>query len=186
MRRVSRLLPPALMQQVILLLLFLPLLLPMAAWGLSDDRNQPMHIEADRASLNEKTGISTYEGNVHVQQGTLNLRGDQMTVQLSNNSIESIVLTGNLATLVQRPDGKDTDQHAEAGRIEYYTTDDRVILLDKARIWQSGSEELRSDRIVFNLKDNTVNAGSNNNDGRVHITLQPKKKPDDKQPPPEQ
>ena len=83
MRRVSSL-PPALMQQFILLLLFLPLLLPMAAWGLSDDRNQPMHIEADRASLNEKTGISTYEGNVHVQQGTLNLRGDRMTVQLSS------------------------------------------------------------------------------------------------------
>jgi len=181
MRRVS-VLPPTLIQQVILLLLFLP----MAAWGLSDDRNQAMHIKADRASLDEKTGISTYEGNVHVQQGTLNLRGDRMTVQLSNNKIESIVLTGNPATFVQRPDGKDTDQHATAGRIEYYATDDRVILLDKARIWQSGTEELRSDRIIFNLKDNTVNAGGKNSDDRVHITLQPKKKPDDKQPAPEQ
>ena len=176
-------LPLTLPQQLILLL---PLLLPMAAWGLSDDRNQPMHIEADRASLNEKTGISTYEGNVHVRQGTLNLRGDRMTVQLSNNNVDSIVLTGNPATLVQRPDGKDTDQHASAGRIEYYAADDRVILLDKARIWQSGTEELRSDRIVFNLKDNTVNAGGNNGDGRVHITLQPKKKADENQPAPEQ
>ena len=181
MQRVS-LLPPILIQRVILLLLFLPI----AAWGLSDDRNQPMQIEADRASLNEKTGISTYEGNVHVQQGTLNLRGDQMTVQLSNNRIESIVVTGNPATFVQRPDGKDTDQHANAERIEYYATDDRVILLDKARIWQSGTEELRSDRIVFNLKDNTVNAGGENSDGRVHIILQPKKKPDESQPAAEQ
>jgi lipopolysaccharide export system protein LptA len=114
------------------------------------------------------------------------LRGDRMTVQLNNNRIESIVLTGNLATLVQRPDGKDTDQHASAGRIEYYATDDRVILLDKARIWQSGTEELRSDRIVFNLKDSTVSAGGKNSDDRVHITLQPKKKSDDKQPAPEQ
>jgi len=181
MRRV-KLSSQTLIQQVILLLLFLPL----AAWGLADDRNQPMHIEADSASLNEKTGISTYAGNVHVQQGTLNLRGEQMTVQLSDNKIESIVLTGNPATFVQRPEGKDTDQHANAGRIEYYASDDRVILLDKARIWQSGTEELRSDRIVFSLKDNTVNAGGNNSADRVHITLQPKKKPDDKQQPSEQ
>ena len=67
-----------------------------------------------------------------------------------------------------------------------HAADDRVILLDKARIWQSGSEELRSDRIVFNLKDNTVNAGGENSDERVHITLQPKKKPDETLPEAEQ
>jgi lipopolysaccharide export system protein LptA len=102
-----------------------------------------------------------------------------MTVQLNDNTIEKIILTGSPATYRQRPDGKDTDQHAEAGRIEYHATEDRIILLESARVWQSGAEEFRSDRIIFNLKNNTVNAGGSAPGDRVRITLQPgsKKKP---------
>jgi lipopolysaccharide export system protein LptA len=158
--------------------------LPVTSWGLTGDRSQPMNIEADRATLNEKTGNSIYEGNVHVQQGTLVLQGSKMTVQISNNEIDTIILTGSPATYRQRPDGKDTDQHAEAGRIEYHASEDRIILLENARIWQSGAEEFRSDRIVFNLKSNTVNAGGNSPGDRVHITLQPGSKKDKELPAP--
>jgi len=51
-------------------------------------------------------------------------------------------------------------------------------LLGNARVWQTGGEEFRSERIVFNLNDNTVNAGGTTTRDRVHITLQPKNKPD--------
>ena len=156
-------------------LLLLALLAP-AAWGLEADREQPINIEADKASLNDKTGFSVYEGNVKLRQGTLLFTGNRMTVQLTDKQLDTIVLTGTPATYVQRPEGKDTDQHAEAGRIEYYAIDERVILLDKARIWESGDEEFRSDRIVFNLKNDTVDAGGGGDSGRVHITLQPKDK----------
>ena len=155
---------------------------PFTARGLSSDREQPMTIEADRATLHEKTGNSIYEGNVHVQQGTLVLQGSKMTVQLNDNKIEKIILTGSPATYRQRPDGKDTDQHAEGRRIEYHATEDLIILLGNARVWQSGAEEFRSDRIVFNLKNNTVKAGGSSPGDRVHITLQPGSKKDkDKQ-----
>lgn len=159
-------------------------LLPVTGWGLGSDRSQPMNIEADRATLNEKTGNSIYQGNVQVQQGSLVLEGSKMTVQLSNNEIDTIILTGNPATYRQRPDGKDTDQHAEAARIEYHAAEDRIILLENARIWQSGAEEFRSERIVFNLKSNTVNAGGNNPGDRVRITLQPGSKKDEQLPAP--
>lgn len=156
-------------------------LLPLTARGLDADREQPITIEADKASLNDKTGFSVYEGNVKLQQGTLMFTGSRMTVQLTDKKLDTIVLTGTPATYVQRPEGKVTDQHAEAGRIEYHVIDERVILLDKARIWESGDEEFRSDRIVFNLKSDTVDAGGGGDSGRVHITLQPRdrKKNDD-------
>ena len=159
-------------------------IMPFTARALTSDRDQPMNIEADKATLNEKTGNSVYEGNVHVQQGTLVLQGSKMTVQINDNTIEKIILTGSPATYRQRPDGKDTDQHAEAGRIEYHATEDRIILLENARVWQSGAEEFRSDRIVFNLKDNTVNAGGSTPGDRVRITLQPGSKKDNKPPAP--
>jgi lipopolysaccharide export system protein LptA len=149
------------------------LLLPVASPGLAGDRDQPIHIEADRAALNEKTGNSVYEGNVHLQQGSLVLQGNRMTVQLNDNTIDTLVLTGDPATYRQRPAGKESDQRAEAGRIEYYAGEDRIILLENARVWQSGDEELRSDRIVFDLKSDTVNAGSNKPGDRVRITLPP-------------
>jgi lipopolysaccharide export system protein LptA len=159
-------------------------LLPFTSWGLTSDRSQPMNIEADRATLNEKTGNSVYEGNVQLQQGTLVLHGNKMTVQISDNTVETIVLTGNPATYQERPDGKDSDQHAEAGRIEFHAKEERIILLENARIWQSGDEEFRSDRIVFDLKNNTVNAGGSKPGDRVHITLQPGSKQDKPPAPP--
>lgn len=154
----------------------LSLLVPAMAQGLSSDRSQPITIEADRATLNEKDGSSIYEGNVHLQQGTLNLRGSRMTVQLADDELDEIVLTGQPATYRQRPDGRDSDQHAEAGRIEYHAVDQRMILLDNARVWQSGAEDFRSERIIYNMKNNTVSAGGNAGD-RVRITLQPKNRP---------
>jgi lipopolysaccharide export system protein LptA len=156
--------------------LLLLALLSTGACALDADRDQPITIEADKASLNDKTGLSTYEGNVKLQQGTLIFTGRHMTVQLTDKKLDVIVLTGNPATAVQRPEGKDTDQHAEANRIEYYANDERVILLDKARVWETGDEEFRSDRIVINLKTDTVDAGGGGDSGRVHITLQPRDK----------
>ena len=151
-------------------------IMPAMAQGLSSDRNQPITIEADRATLNEKDGSSIYEGNVHLQQGTLNLRGSRMTVQLLDNEVEKIVLTGQPASYQQRPDEQDSDQHAEAGRIEYHAATERMILLENARVWQSGAEEFRSERITYNIKNNTVTAGGSAGD-RVRITLQPKSRP---------
>jgi len=160
------------LRRMALLLVFAPAM----AQGLSSDRSQPITIEADRATLNEKDGSSIYEGNVHLQQGTLNLRGDRMTVQLSDDALEIIVLTGQPASYQQRPDGRDSDQHAEAGQIEYHAADERMILLKNARVWQTDAEDFRSERIVYNMKNNTVSAGGSSGD-RVRITLQPKNRP---------
>ena len=152
------------------------LLTPLASRGLDSDRNEPIHIEADRAMLNEKEATSVYEGNVLLRQGSLKLQGDSMTVYLSDNQVGRIMLTGKPASMQQRRESRDTAQHAEAESIDYNAADDRVILLGNARIWQDGEEEFSSDRIVFDLKENTVNAGGKDSEDRVHIILQPKPK----------
>jgi lipopolysaccharide export system protein LptA len=159
-------------------------LLPVPGPGLTSDRDQPINIEADRATLDEKTGHNTYEGNVYLQQGTLVLQGSKMTVQLNDNSIDTLVLTGDPATYRQRPDGKESDQHAEAGRIEFYAKEDRIILLENARAWRPGDKEIRSDRIVFDLKSDTVNAGNSKPGKRVQITLPPASMQDNPPAPP--
>ena len=149
-------------------------LLPAMATGQSGDRSQPIQIEADQATLDENTGVSIYTGNLRLSQGTRKLSGDRMTVSLEDDAVDKVVLTGTPASYSQRPEGEDTDQQAEAGRIEYQAGSQRMILQRNARIWRDESEEFSSNRIVINLRDNTVNAGSDTPDGRVRIILQPK------------
>jgi lipopolysaccharide export system protein LptA len=163
--------------------------LPALAHGLASDRDQPITIEADSASFKGKEGISIYQGNVYLNQGTLKLHGDTMTVYTRDDHIEKAVLTGNPATSVQRPDGQDVDQHAEARRMEYQADAGLMILTGAARVWQSDGKELRSEKIIYDITRNTANAGSSTGSDRVHITLQPKPRepkvtePADSQPP---
>ena len=170
--------------QFVLGALLLGLWLP-PGWGLSSDRNQPIQIESNKASLDEDTGISVYTGNVLLRQGSLVLRGDRMTVYIKDDRVDRVVLEGAPASYVQRLEDGESDQQAEAGRIEYQAAALRMILQQDARIWREGSEEFSSNRIVVNLRDNTLNAGGDSPDSRVRIILQPRAwQEDDKIPAP--
>ena len=159
------------------------LLLPAMARGLSTDREQQIKIEADSATFSENEGTSIYEGNVKLEQGTLNLQSQRMTVHLANDRIVEIILTGSPASYRQRPDDREEDVHAEAEEIRYNFTDERLTLQGDAHIWQPGAEEFHSDLIVIDLKNNTVNAGSDSADSRVHIIFQPVKQEEEGDPP---
>ncbi len=151
------------------------LCLPLLAVALDSDRDQPIHLESDKASIDDLQGINIFTGNVHLRQGTMNLRGDLMTVYVTDGSIERAEIDGSPATFVQRPQGKDQDMHASALRMEYYATDERIVLLGEARVWDAEGNDFRSDRIVYHVGKNTVIAGgSEKTGGRVHITLPPK------------
>jgi lipopolysaccharide export system protein LptA len=150
-----------------------PLCWPLTGHALGSDRNQPIQIEADKAILNEHAGTSSYEGNVYLHQGTLQLHGNRMNLVLDNKRISQVNIDGNPATFSQRPDNADTDQQAEALHIEYLTGTQRLLLQGNAVIRQGGQEEFRSERIELDLRNNTVKAGGAGSGDRVHITLPP-------------
>lgn len=151
--------------------------MPALGQALSSDRDQPIYIEADSAVIKEKEGFSTYNGNVVVRQGTLEMHGDTMIVYNSDDHIDRIIMTGTPATIVQRPEDSDEDLHAEAGQMEYRAAEEHIILSGGARVWQTDGKDFRSEKIVYNVRTNTVNAGDSTSGDRVHITLQPKQKP---------
>lgn len=150
--------------------------LPATSHALSSDRDKPIRIEADSAKLDESKGFSHYQGNVRLHQGSLNLRGDSMTVHTDGRSVTKVVVTGSPARFRQRPDGKAADLNAEAEKMEYMQSEERIILTGKARVWQTGGSEFASDRINYDIRNNIANAGGDNQENRVSITLQPGKK----------
>jgi lipopolysaccharide export system protein LptA len=156
-------------------------LAPGLCWALSTDRNQPMSIEADRVELNDGKGISVYRGNVKVTQGTLVLTGQTMTVFTKNDQVEKVIMEGKPATYRQRPDNKNQDVRAKALRMEYYTNPEHIILLKDAEVEQEG-DRLRSERIEYDVLKDKVNAGTDQPNERVHITIQPR--PEKNQPVP--
>jgi lipopolysaccharide export system protein LptA len=137
-----------------------------------------MSIEADRVELNDGQGVSTYYGNVKVDQGTLELTGETMTVYTKGDQVEKVIMEGTPATYKQRPDNKDQDVRAKALRMEYYTNPEHILLLKDAEVEQEG-DRLRSQRIEYDVARDKVNAGTDEPNERVRITIQPKPdKPD--------
>lgn len=146
---------------------------PVAGLALSTDRNQPMSIEADRVELDDGKGVSVYHGNVKVTQGTLILTGETMTVYTKGDQVQKVLMDGEPATYKQRPDNKDKDVRAKALRMEYYTDPEHIILLKEAEVEQEG-DLLRSERIEYDVVKDKVNAGTNQPNERVRITIQPR------------
>lgn len=74
-----------------------------AAFALPSDRNQPITLLADRATFNERTGVTTYSGNVIIEQGTMKLQANSIVANLNNKrQISLITATGSPAQFQQK------------------------------------------------------------------------------------
>jgi lipopolysaccharide export system protein LptA len=101
-----------------------------------------------------------------------------MTVYTKGDQVEKVIMEGTPATYKQRPDNKDQDVRAKALRMEYYTNPEHILLLKDAEVEQEG-DRLRSQRIEYDVARDKVNAGTDEPNERVRITIQPKPdKPD--------
>ena len=153
-------------------------LLSHAAFALSTDRDQPIELEADRAELDNATGVSTYTGNVVVTQGTMRLEADKLILQTVDGDIESMEATGQPAYFRQRPDGEDQDVEGGGRRIDYRSSDAKVVLTGEAWVNQ-GKDELRGARIEYDIDaDRVLASREQEGEQRVRIIIQPRKSED--------
>ena len=74
----------------------------LAALAIPSDRQQPISLVADRATFNERTGITTYTGNVIIEQGTMKLQANSIVANLnSKKQISTITANGSPARFQQ-------------------------------------------------------------------------------------
>jgi lipopolysaccharide export system protein LptA len=150
------------------------------AAALDSDSKQPMYIEANTASYDEKKGITIYTGDVKATQGSLEVLGDQMTVYQVNGKTDKIVILGKPAKLKQTPEGGKEDMHGIGQRADYFPETGILILYDKASVWEGDdpakSEHLvNSDRIEYDTRNALFKAGNaSTGSKRVHVKLQSK------------
>lgn len=146
-----------------------------AAYALSSDPEQPMEIEADEAEVDEERGLTEYRGAVVVNQGSIRIQADTVTVHDGKNGFEKVVLTGKPARFRQRPDNSNEYIKASARRIEYITPKNLLLLIDQASVKQ-GNDLFSGNRISYDTKRNKVKARkAKSGKERVKITIGGKK-----------
>lgn len=153
-----------------------------AAWALPTDRDQPIRVQADSAELDDKQGVAVYRGNVVITQGTLKITGDTVTItQDANGDVEVFTSVGKPAYYEQKPAVDKEIVKAYGLTIQYFAANERIILLDQAKVVQEGNT-FEGEKIVYDTQRQIVNAGRATGGNvttprpRIDMVIQPKKK----------
>ncbi len=144
------------------------------AWGLASDADQPIVIDSNTATYDDKNNTSIYTGNVVSIQGSIKVDSDKLVVYFVDGEADKLVFTGNKAKFRQKPNEGDEDITGEALIGEYYPKKNLLILINQATVWQ-GNTTYSSDYIQYDIKTSLVNAGEKTSDAkRVHVIVKPK------------
>ncbi|WP_350656993.1 lipopolysaccharide transport periplasmic protein LptA [Psychrobacter sp. S1-30-MNA-CIBAN-0213] len=148
------------------------LALPLYSHALPSDANQSIKLLADKATYSERTGVTSYSGNVIITQGTLKLTADDITVNLSQQrSINSAVATGRPATMQQVITQEKGLAKGQANKIDYNAVSGIITLTGNARLVQNGAS-FAGNVIRYSLKAGDVEATAGNSQ-RVELVLPP-------------
>lgn len=156
--------------------------------ALPNDRDQPIHLTADKALRDEKNGVTIYTGNVQMKQGSMELEAETLTIYHTSDDPSEIVAEGKPAKMRQQPELDKGVVHAHADVIKYFKNEDRVHLQTNAHIEQDGSV-VEGDSIDYLMKKQLITAQSDQTrtGNKVVVVIPPRvQDTEDKQAPEEQ
>ena len=153
------------------------------------DRNKPIHLEADRVTVDDAKQIATFSGNVVLTQGTMVLRGDRMEVRQDKAGFRNGTVWGNLAYFRQKREGVDELIEGWSERIEYDSRAEKVQMFNRAML-KRGQDEVRGSYISYDANTEffqvvgggTKTANAKPGEGRVRAIMQPRPKESDTPP----
>ncbi|TGD72105.1 lipopolysaccharide transport periplasmic protein LptA [Mangrovimicrobium sediminis] len=142
------------------------------AHALPGDKELPIRIEADSALRDENKGITQYEGNVKLDQGSLHIEADRLIIQHQADDARKIEAYGRPAIMRQQPDVDKGVITARGLTIEYFREEERVLLTDEASVEQDGSIA-RGDVIDYDIPNKLIQVGpkQGDNGSRVHVII---------------
>ncbi|MDN3453757.1 MULTISPECIES: lipopolysaccharide transport periplasmic protein LptA [unclassified Psychrobacter] len=148
------------------------LALPLYSHALPSDSNQQIKLLADKATYSERTGVTSYAGNVIITQGTFKMTADNITVNLSQQrSINSAVATGRPATMQQVVTPEKGIAKGQANKIDYNAVSGIITLTGNAKLVQNGAS-FAGNVIRYSLKAGDVEATAGGNQ-RVELVFPP-------------
>ncbi len=161
--------------------------LALSAHAEKADREKPINIEADRISMDDVKKVQVFEGNVVLNQGTLQIRTSRLVVTQDADGFQKGVATGGangLARFRQKREGQDEYIEGEGERIEHDARDEKTEFFVRGWV-KSGLDEVKGHYISFDAlteKYLVTNGGGETKtatgatQARVRAIIQPKGK----------
>ena len=117
---------------------------------------QSIYIESETLRIDEKKGLSHYQGKVTFKQGSLVINAHSIKVFAKNSQLDKVLILGTPVRLKQQPQ----DQQpivASANRIEYQATTKIIHLYGNALVTQ-GNQQFSGEHIQYNSQTAQVTA----------------------------
>ncbi|MEX0975647.1 MAG: LptA/OstA family protein [Woeseia sp.] len=134
-------------------------------------------IQADqgRASqLDFEDSVWQFAGNVVIEIENGRIECDSADLKFSGHLLELATISGSPATFEMQRPGSDVVTYAEAGSLKY-DFDAGIIEFSDQAIITEGGNEISSNYLVYNIKEQRINAQSADEGGeRVRITYTPR------------
>ena len=144
---------------------------PLWVYALPSDKNQSLHIEADKQEIDLKQGVVVYSGDAKFVQGTLEITAKKITVHRDKDqSIESVVAEGSPAKYQQQPEAGKPIIHAEANKLNYSVKNEYLVMEENVSIEQNGAVT-KSGHADYDIKSQTAKFSGT---GRVETVIPPK------------
>lgn len=159
---------------------------PNALQGFSQNRDEPVHIEAATLEVRDKEQVATFSGDVRVQQGDTDMRCNSLVVFYERDD-ERGNQGKTLKTSTPGPEGQQKIKRLEArgdvvvtqkdqtasGDLGVFDMRTNTVTLIGNVVMTQGKNVLRGDRLVVNLESGVSRVESGKNGGRVQGLFQP-------------
>lgn len=142
------------------------------------DAKQTIKVSSDSALFDKLAGKVVYSGNVKMQQGTLKIEADKLTINRNEQGLDKVIALGKPAKYEQILNDVDGKTHAYGETIIYDTPSQELTLLESAGLEKQGNV-FAGDKIVYLIKEQRVKAESPQKDERIRMVIQPKKESND-------
>lgn len=139
------------------------------------DSSGPVRVEADRLELDQKQGLSLYQGHVKLQRGDTLLRAERLELHSKDGKLTLAIADGTPVHLEMRDPQSGKITRGEADHVEYRLDQSMLALQGAAKLWRDG-DRFTGERLLYDDNKQQVRAfGSEQGNGRVQVILQPEK-----------
>ncbi|MBN2647397.1 MAG: lipopolysaccharide transport periplasmic protein LptA [Thiotrichales bacterium] len=140
----------------------------------SAESQNPIKIQADQLLVNEKMGVSRYQGNVVIEQGNMRLTGERIEISHPNNALAKIEIHGSPANFTRKDPVTGSLTRGQAQTILYLAPTDTLTFIGNALVEENGKHKISGAKLLYNLQQQTLQAQSDaQQQERVEVILMP-------------
>lgn len=132
-----------------------------------EESDQPIELTADQAEYDHNTGIATYIGNVHIQQGEMFIKGDKVIIHIVDSKANLMDAWGKPAVFHYVP--KNNPPIDGKGNHLQYDIPKQMLYINGEAWLDEGGNQTRADSLNYDIDKKRVHGK------RVSITYLPNK-----------